>query len=116
MFTALSTGAIGYVSTSLFTNISPIRASSFLILTCLIDQVVAPWVATHLEEYREDPLTPIFGQALHLVFSATTANLFCHGVRIGLSTAEAALVTGWMLIALLVTLMTIRIFKNLFSV
>ena len=114
MFTALSTGAIGYVSTSLFTDISPLRATSFLILTCLIDQVVAPWVAAHLEDYREAPLTPVFGQALHLVFSATIANLFCHAIHIGLSTAEAALVTGWMLVALFVTLITVRVFKNLF--
>lgn len=113
MLSAVSTGAIGYLSTWLCTNIPPERAASFFILTCLVDQVIAPWMARQLEEYRYDPLTPLFGQTLHIAFSATVANLLCHCFHIGLSTREAALVTGWMLVAALVTLIAVRFLKNL---
>lgn len=112
MFSAVATGVIGYTSTWLCTNIPPERAASFFLLTCLIDQAIAPWMADHLEEYRNEPLTTLLGQTLHIVFSATTANLLCHGLHIGLSTAEAALVTGWMLVAVLATFIAVRLLKN----
>lgn len=116
MLSAITTGAIGYCSTWLCTNVPPERAASFFILTCLIDQIVAPWIAQHLEEYRDDPLTPLFGQTLHIVLATTTANLICHGLHIGLSTTEAALVTGWMLVAALTTFIFIRMFRNIFLI
>lgn len=114
MFSAVATGLIGYTSTWLCTHIPPERAASFFLLTCLIDQAIAPWIADHLEEYRDAPLTPLLGQTLHIVCSATTANLLCHALHIGLSTIEAALVTGWMLVAVFATLIAVRLLKNIF--